>query len=1028
MRVNMWATFTLAVCLTIFSSLSYSAKRSSPVMVAIVGGDAGSAPSDVVIAKLEVALSQDQNINLVERSLVRKLLAEQKLSAAGLTDASTALRLGQLFSADLFLFLEKFPESEPTSYHIQMIEAKTGISLAGVLTTEKSITEDVSPIISSLKSAIAKSEISLKDRWYVGLLGFRSEEPGHRLDGLVETLGMLLISDLSKSSSIIVLDREHLDRLATEKDLTGIDLKLKTSTVLLDVGMRRIPGKKQLAVTVYLRSLISSKPKLVSVTVPADDLRTAREKISLAVTEKLGAVEVETGDIDSEKEAAIFAQRANILLSHGETETATRAAETAFALYPCGSYRNLVCQAWRNFINKFRPPTRIKGSKKRGFLAAIRVAELSILANEEAIRTHTLEKSVFFLSLHGNFGLYISPYDATDSGLRRELQELCVQIFEIHQPYYWDMLTSEVLSPFDRDIMKTKYGQELREAVYWARFWFEDVTGYLQFVKRLIEKLEKAVELGIIKPREHYEFIEYLATSLKYANDKWSSGPVLPLIDWLTKRQDPLVRGAGYVGKLGLGGDAGVEAAKSILDIYLKELPPDHVYHSRLCHDKCLRSPVNSAIGFFANRYQNEFASYFEPIVANAVENGHAHSLAVWSFAIKQWLHFNLKPVEAYEWTGKILDVLNTASVGKLQQQADLLKSDLKRAQGTFAKRMGKVKPSSKKPWYSITQIKTGPAPVTNRRELVSIYLHDDHMILLWKGLEKKTQIWMMELIASSVPLTGGLQKERGRITFPLPSAFEPVTGVAIGEGKIYVGISETGLIVFEEGETKLWNEEAGLPSNSIESLAWYDGKLYLGLSSAFAEFDPKTNYFNMLASAKRLQKRTPFDGGQAYTIRAILVDKGRKCLWLGISGRKPAYSGDERRGLWKFDSSVKTFTQILKLGYQGISNMTWSGGNIVAQCDNDTILINPENLSQTRLTGYIVWGKPKPIFGQGSPWPVALVGNHLISRSSRFVLNRESDSKDSALLRLIRCVGLCPYGQGVIIGVEGKLWKIEPK
>jgi len=936
--------------------------------------------------------------------------------------------LGRLLRADMFVFVEKLGHIEPVAYRIQMIETQTGTALGVLLLAEESMREDISPIIQGVSSAIAKIAVPVKRRHYVGLLGFRSEEPGHRLDGLAETLGMLLVTDLGKSSSVVMLDREHLDWLTAEKDLAGIELQLKTSAVLLDGGVRRIPGKERLAVTVYLRSLTGGEPKLISMIVPTGNLSIARRKMAVAVLDKLGAQVPEAENINPEEEAAMFAQRANIFLSHGEDDAAARAAEAALALFPCSKYRSLVCGAWNRFVDRFRPPTHIKGSKERGLIAAIRVAELALAASEEAIRTHTSENTVYLPRIGSTYGIYINPHDATDLKLHRELQKLCVRNFEIHQPYYWDMLTSEVLSPFDRDIMKTKYGQELRQAVYRARFWFEDVTGYLQFVKRLIEKLEKAVELGIIKPREHYEFINNLATSLKYANDKWSSGPVLPLIDWLTKRQDPLVRGAGYVGKLGLGGDAGVEAAKSILDIYLKELPPDHVYHSRLCHDKCLRSLVDSAIVFFANRYQNEFASYFEPIVANAVENGDAHSLAVWPFAIKQWLHFNLKPAEAYEWTGKILDVLNTASVGKLQQQADLLKSDLKRAQGTFAKRMGKVKPSSKKPWYSITQIKTGPAPVTNRRELVSIYLHDDHMILLWKGLEKKNQIWMMELIASSVPLTGGLQKERGRITFPSPSAFEPVTGVAVGEGKIYVGISETGLIVFEEGETKLWNEDAGLPSNSIESLAWYDGKLYVGFNSAFAEFDPKTNYFNMLASAKLLQKRNPFDGGQAYTIRAILVDKGRKCLWLGISGRKPAYSGDERRGLWKFDSSVKTFTQILKLGYQGISNMTWSGGNIVAQCDNDTILINPENLSQTRLTGYIVWGKPKPIFGQGSPWPVALVGNHLISRSNRFVLNRESDSKDSALLRLIRCVGLCPYGQGVIIGVEGKLWKIEPK
>ena len=86
----------------------------------------------------------------------RKLLAEQKLSAVGLTDPATVLQLGQLVGAELFLFVEKLPKAKPAAYRIKMIETQTGIALGTPLFTEKSIGEDISPIVQGVKLAIAK--------------------------------------------------------------------------------------------------------------------------------------------------------------------------------------------------------------------------------------------------------------------------------------------------------------------------------------------------------------------------------------------------------------------------------------------------------------------------------------------------------------------------------------------------------------------------------------------------------------------------------------------------------------------------------------------------------------------------------------------------------------------------------------------------------------------------------------------------------------------------------------------------------
>ena len=73
-----------------------SARAADLVRLAILPGEGERAPSERVIAQLEVALSQEKDVALLERAEVRKVLREQKLSASGLTDPATAVRLGKM--------------------------------------------------------------------------------------------------------------------------------------------------------------------------------------------------------------------------------------------------------------------------------------------------------------------------------------------------------------------------------------------------------------------------------------------------------------------------------------------------------------------------------------------------------------------------------------------------------------------------------------------------------------------------------------------------------------------------------------------------------------------------------------------------------------------------------------------------------------------------------------------------------------------------------------------------------------------
>src|ERR1019366_4299702 len=121
--------------LAIALAVATVAAQTKPVTLAVLPGERDRAPAEVEVAQIETALSADPDIALVERQQIRTVLAEQKLTANGLADAATAARLGQLLSADLFLFLEKLPNPTNAGWRVEVIEARTGVSLGGLIAT-----------------------------------------------------------------------------------------------------------------------------------------------------------------------------------------------------------------------------------------------------------------------------------------------------------------------------------------------------------------------------------------------------------------------------------------------------------------------------------------------------------------------------------------------------------------------------------------------------------------------------------------------------------------------------------------------------------------------------------------------------------------------------------------------------------------------------------------------------------------------------------------------------------------------------
>src|SRR5688572_8597777 len=109
----------LVAALAVFTSAVTAAEK-QPVTLAIVIAKDANAPNPEVEPLLFAQLATLESVRLVEREQITKALDELKLSAAGLADTESVLKLGKLASADALVMVDQAPE--PPTLRVRMVE------------------------------------------------------------------------------------------------------------------------------------------------------------------------------------------------------------------------------------------------------------------------------------------------------------------------------------------------------------------------------------------------------------------------------------------------------------------------------------------------------------------------------------------------------------------------------------------------------------------------------------------------------------------------------------------------------------------------------------------------------------------------------------------------------------------------------------------------------------------------------------------------------------------------------------------
>ena len=284
------------------------------VKVAVICRDGGGVKGDEVEGVLTAALSGSKEFGLVERGAVRKVLDEQKLQA--LSDTAGAVKIGQLTGADLLVFCEGIKDSKPPALRMRAVETVSGVVLMDVLVEVGALTGKPEVLVKEVEGAVRKVGVPVAERKVVGVIGVSSEELNASLDSLAASLGVLLRVDLARSPNVVVLEREQLQHLTAEKGLSGMEVKLRGSTRLVEVKLKKSQeaGKKdEIEATVRITEMAGGKTQTVKLELPGKDIAALRKQLNTEVLKAIDAPLLGEAGTDVSAEAAVFRQRALML-------------------------------------------------------------------------------------------------------------------------------------------------------------------------------------------------------------------------------------------------------------------------------------------------------------------------------------------------------------------------------------------------------------------------------------------------------------------------------------------------------------------------------------------------------------------------------------------------------------------------------------------------------------------------------------------------------------------------------------------
>lgn len=303
---------------------------SGSLRIAVLAVD--TAPETRTLADLLTAkLLSSGTLQLVERAEIERLLAEQRLTAAGLVDPQQRILVGRLLRANGFLFFDRNVRKQRLSVRLTETEQGFQVYRCEYEQRNRSLESLADEIALAVVEAAGKLRGDSAARQMVSVLriGNATLRPGYlRIE---EDLPVLLESYFSRHPSIVLLERRQLGALHAEKQWSeGAEAQFPAAGIIIDgeigptVGAVLDPNAMPVTFTLRLRRANQELIDRIALNGSLNDVETLAARVAAATMEKILALGLQTQGKPADE--------AKLFLDVARKQNFLWAAESAYAL------------------------------------------------------------------------------------------------------------------------------------------------------------------------------------------------------------------------------------------------------------------------------------------------------------------------------------------------------------------------------------------------------------------------------------------------------------------------------------------------------------------------------------------------------------------------------------------------------------------------------------------------------------------------------------------------------------------------
>lgn len=983
--------------------MSVAEDISPPKRVAIIAGENVRARKSALPDLLFAELAKRNDVALVEREAIRDVLREHELALSG-SYVNGADTVARLLNANLLLFVDQL-SGGASMLRVLFVEARSSVIMGSEVVEAKPGPAALADVGAALSRSLQKTMVAESDRRHVAVLDFKSEEVTRDLDGLAMALQPLLEEAIGVAPSVVVLDRQHAQRLAEEADLTGLDLRLRTAATLVSGSIRRADNGVGYAVRLLLASSRSPEPMPRAFDVPTDVVPELVQTIAEAVLRQIHAKPGRA--FAAEDEATRLARRVGpvprrpfskdvaigiYLPSHfrqsGVSDRAEEYAEAAYALSPTLS--NLLRAAY--------------------YTSGVRSSELFYRYWQKRVQDLRGREVNIDVPNVFTFPMSKEARDATRKGIRgfpsaeeivlqRETLklELAVRATDTKRPGLWWSTLSSASGALWR------WSPDHAE---WGRYLRDLVTLYLAPPEAVGARRKDALSfLGALVRNTCSNTSE----GERFGNAINSQG-LNATLAWMRTHNDPSLTLVSHMIRVtyrGQWGDA--EAARAALDHVVEKLPLAHPDRN-VDRDRCLVEWVYYCVTTiecaYPDGYRNpeawfEIKKYMSAIIDPIVEAGDISRLVVWlNYQPNKshppiWTNIldkHMSKDEALQWLQGVVDRLQkhvrSGNIAAIEVEAA---SDIIQTYEAHIAQLKSRELALPDAWshYTLERLPI-QRPSGSFATLQWMTIEDGILWLVWRttAVARRKGEDPLRLTAASVSLSGDPLETFGPVQMTAAGGHRTgseVSGSAFCGGRMFVGTQRHGLAVFARDGVRVWTTENGLPAPYISSLAACGKSAYFWVSTRFLSdgdgdgalirYDTARDTFTELFNTKRTDPRCALDGKQG-AIKAMVADPEAECLWLA------KVSGDS--WLWRYDVVSSEATPAGRLSSRDVLSMSWDESRIlIGYRPKDLGVYDPTAGEYSPLLSTMRRVPPRYGSRQSQSWPAVLVGDDLIVSDS---------------------------------------------